>query len=68
MGQCNLNCAFCYGKSKANDLSTTQIFNLIDELSSMKVFQLAIGGGEPFLRKDISEVINYCQQKNIIAN
>ena len=67
-GQCNLNCAFCYGKSKANDLSTTQIFNLIDGLSSMRVFQLAIGGGEPFLRKDIFEVIDYCRQKNIIAN
>ncbi len=67
-GRCNLNCAYCYGKSKTNDLSTMQIFNLIDELSSMKVFQLAIGGGEPFLRKDIFKVIDYCQQKNIIAN
>lgn len=67
-GRCNLNCPFCYGKSKADDLSTTQIFSLIDELSSMNVFQLAIGGGEPLLRKDIFKVIDYCQQKNIVAN
>lgn len=67
-GRCNLDCPFCYGKSKADDISTTEIFNLINELSSMKVFQLAIGGGEPFLRKDIFEVIDYCQQKNIVAN
>ena len=67
-GRCNLDCAFCYGKSEVDDLSTADIFSLIDELSYMKVFQLAIGGGEPFLRKDIFEVIDYCQQKNIVAN
>ncbi len=67
-GRCNLNCPFCYGKSKTDDLSTTEIFNLIDELSSMGVFQLAIGGGEPFLRADIFKIVDYCQQKNIVAN
>ncbi|HZX44492.1 MAG TPA: radical SAM protein [Candidatus Nanoarchaeia archaeon] len=67
-GKCNLHCAFCYGKSDTPDLSTAQIFSLIDELSSMSVFQLAIGGGEPFLRKDIFKIINYCRQKNIVVN
>lgn len=67
-GRCNLNCPFCYGKSKADDLSTAEILKLIDELSTMGVFQLAIGGGEPFLRKDILKIIDYCQQKKIVAN
>lgn len=67
-GQCNLNCPFCYGKNQDADLTTTQLLALIDELSSLKVFQLAIGGGEPFLRKDIFEIIDYCQQKGIVAN
>lgn len=67
-GKCNLNCPFCYGKNKTKDLSTEQVFRLIDELSILKVFQLAIGGGEPFLRKDIFKVIDYCQQKNIVVN
>ncbi|MBD3204321.1 radical SAM protein [Candidatus Woesearchaeota archaeon] len=67
-GKCNLNCVFCYGKSKTPDLSKKEIFRMIDTLSSMRVFQLAIGGGEPFLRKDIFEIIDYTRQKNIIPN
>lgn len=67
-GRCNLNCRFCYSKSKTDDLSTAEIFSLIDELSSMGVFQLAIGGGEPFLRKDIFDIVDYCKQKNVVAN
>ena len=49
-------------------MTTNQILCLIDELSKMGVFQLAIGGGEPFLREDIIEIIRHCHKRQIIPN
>jgi sulfatase maturation enzyme AslB (radical SAM superfamily) len=47
---CNLECSACYVvKSEEPPLNTSQVEQLINELAEMKVFQLAIGGGEPFL-------------------
>lgn len=67
--ECNLSCKGCYAKQvKGTDLTTEQIMELVDQLSQMKVLQLAIGGGEPFLRKDIVEITQYASQNNILPN
>jgi radical SAM protein with 4Fe4S-binding SPASM domain len=67
--RCNLNCPCCYVKGGTNDEMTTKdIFRLIDKLAKMRVFQLAIGGGEPLLRNDIFKILDYCNRKNIVPN
>lgn len=66
--KCNLNCPFCYENKQRKEMDTNQILKLIDELSSLKVFQLAIGGGEPLLRGDLLRVIQYCNDRNIVPN
>ncbi len=66
--KCNLNCPFCYEKSEKMEMTTEQLFGLIDELAEMRVFQLAIGGGEPLLRKDILKIIQHCCEKGIVPN
>ena len=66
--KCNVNCSFCYVKRTGSDMNTEQIMTLIDNLSEMKVFQIAIGGGEPFLRDDLLQIIRYCKKKGIIPN
>ncbi|MFQ6135888.1 MAG: hypothetical protein ACE5PM_01755, partial [Candidatus Hydrothermarchaeales archaeon] len=38
--RCNLNCPFCY-RDNTEDMSTEEIIGFIDELSRMRVFQLA---------------------------
>ncbi|MFQ5892503.1 MAG: radical SAM/SPASM domain-containing protein [Candidatus Methanofastidiosia archaeon] len=65
--RCNLDCPFCY-RENTEDMSTEEIIGFINELSSMRVFQLAIGGGEPLLRDDLSFIIDYCHRKNIVPN
>lgn len=67
--KCNLSCSLCYETKKdVPEMSKGAIFALIDKLAKMRVFQLAIGGGEPFLREDIFDIIEYCQKKGIVPN
>jgi len=64
--RCNLFCKHCYipqyYRSKP-ELSTKKIFELIEEISSLGGLYLTFTGGEPFLRKDIFELINFAKQK-----
>lgn len=66
--RCNVDCPFCYENKRRKEMDTNQILKLIDELSSLKVFQLAIGGGEPLLRGDLIRIIQYCNDRNIVPN
>jgi radical SAM protein with 4Fe4S-binding SPASM domain len=66
---CNLDCPACYVvKSEEPPLNTSQVEQLINELAEMKVFQLAIGGGEPFLRKDLGHLVRYARQQGLVPN
>lgn len=65
---CNLRCIHCYasaGKPLENELSFNEISKLIDELVAMKVFYVALGGGEPLLREDIVKIVNSMVSKGI---
>jgi MoaA/NifB/PqqE/SkfB family radical SAM enzyme len=42
-----------------------QCTRLIDELDRLKVFQINFGGGEPFLREDFLQILNYAHSKKI---
>ncbi|MDF2586967.1 MAG: radical protein [Anaerocolumna sp.] len=65
--KCNLNCIHCLegGSREINDLTTKEIFDLIDELHWMKVYRIVLTGGEPFVREDIVDIIKKCTEKNI---
>lgn len=65
--RCNLSCKHCYipySYRFKNELSKEKIFQLIEELSQLGGLYLTISGGEPFLRKDIFELISFAKQKN----
>lgn len=65
--KCNKNCRTCYINYKdQEDLSLKQIENIIDNFCQLKVFQVAIGGGEPFLRKDILRILKYLHKKGVV--
>ena len=61
---CNSNCVYCFTNSKKMDMnvpdeiSYTDIEKLIDDLVTIGVKELSIGGGEPFLR-DVCRLLNY---------
>jgi MoaA/NifB/PqqE/SkfB family radical SAM enzyme len=65
-GLCNLRCEHCLsnaGEPLSNELSTQEAMRLIDYLESMKVFNINLSGGEPLMRPDIFELIDYASQK-----
>lgn len=65
---CDLNCAHCFIDKKSHitdELSTEEAKLLIDQMHDVKVFKLGITGGEPLLREDLFEILNYATSKGI---
>ncbi len=59
---CNLACVHCLsssGRRGPTELSTDECRAVIDELEAMQVFHVNIGGGEPTVRPDFWEVVEY---------
>ena len=59
---CNLSCVHCLSSSGRRDpreLSTEECKAVIDELERMQVFYVNIGGGEPTVRSDFWEIVDY---------
>ncbi len=76
---CNLRCKHCYQErfDEEKELSFEKMKFIIDKISDSltdRKISVNITGGEPFLRKDILEIISYINQKenskeiNIITN
>ncbi len=68
--QCNLKCAHCLsdsGAARENELTTNECRSLIDQLTQMNVFQVNIGGGEPFIREDFFELMQYAHKKELVT-
>jgi mycofactocin biosynthetic radical S-adenosylmethionine protein MftC len=59
---CNLACVHCLSSSGRRDpreLSTAECMAVIDELERMQVFYVNVGGGEPTVRRDFWELVDY---------
>src|ERR1700734_2713499 len=59
---CNLACVHCLSSSGRRDpgeLSTGEVFRVVDELRELQVFYVNIGGGEPTIRSDFYDVLDY---------
>ncbi|UCD78797.1 MAG: mycofactocin radical SAM maturase [Desulfobacterales bacterium] len=68
--QCNLRCVHCLSDSgmvATDELSPQQCLKLVDELTGLKVFQVNIGGGEPLIRKDTIDLLNYAHAKGLVT-
>ncbi len=59
---CNLQCVHCLSSSGQRDdreLSTVEAKRVLDELRDLQVFYINIGGGEPMVRRDFFELVEY---------
>lgn len=68
--RCNLKCFFCYPKvfdRDIEDLPTEKIFAIIDELVEFGTRYIILEGGEPLLRQDIGEIIDYVKFKGVVC-
>ena len=65
---CNLACVHCLSSSGQRDpreLSTAEAKAVIDELRAMQVFYVNIGGGEPMIRRDFFELVEYATSSGV---
>jgi mycofactocin radical SAM maturase len=65
---CNLACVHCLSSSGRRDpreLSTGECRSIIDELERMQVFYVNIGGGEPTVRRDFWELLDYATAHHV---
>jgi radical SAM protein with 4Fe4S-binding SPASM domain len=65
--RCNLNCEHC-GASKEKyfeELSKKEILTVIDDLAKVKTRMFTVTGGEPFMRRDLLEILEYANKKRI---
>jgi heme d1 biosynthesis radical SAM protein NirJ len=58
--RCNLTCLHCYSISADKDfpgeLTTDEVFKVMDDLKAFRVPVLILSGGEPLLRRDIFDI------------
>jgi mycofactocin biosynthetic radical S-adenosylmethionine protein MftC len=65
---CNLACVHCLSSSGRRDpreLSTAECERVIDELQRMQVFYVNVGGGEPTVRRDFWELLDYATAHDV---
>jgi len=62
---CNLRCQHCYsvsGKKLQNELSLNEIKKIIDRSKKLGAIRIFFTGGEPFIRRDICEILKYADK------
>ncbi|MFH2203759.1 MAG: radical SAM protein [Elusimicrobiota bacterium] len=60
---CNNRCAYCgIWKTKQRGMSTEQVFSLLREMRDMGTRRISFSGGEPLLREDIGQIIDYTKE------
>lgn len=66
---CNLRCVHCYCNAGPDQpgvgLPLNKLEALFDELVDMQVFKIYLGGGEPFARRDISDIIRLAKERSL---
>jgi MoaA/NifB/PqqE/SkfB family radical SAM enzyme len=64
--KCNFRCKFCnVWKEKTQDLDTNGVKKVIDNIANSNIPLLSLEGGDPLLRADIKEILEYIKTKDI---
>ena len=76
--RCPEHCIHCYLEPSSassvyesfrnTELTTEEIMNILDQLADMNVMCVTFTGGEPFLRPDIFEILEYARKKKFVID
>ena len=62
--KCTLKCSFCnVWMEKTPDLSKEDVFKVLDNLGNSSITLLSLEGGDPLMRKDLGEILEYAYKK-----
>ena len=67
--RCNLKCAHCYiaYDPKKKEMSSEEIFHILDEITDAGCLWFLITGGEPLVRDDFLDIYTYAKKKGLIV-
>lgn len=66
--RCNLRCAFCnVWRERTTELTTHQVCKVLDNVDQSSIFVLDLEGGEPLLRGDFLEILDYAKTKDLLV-
>lgn len=62
--RCNYSCSYCHNEGqvknvKANDMKLNDLIRIVDYINGQDISEIHFSGGEPFLNKEIVEMIEY---------
>lgn len=64
--RCNSRCSYCNSyNTRSEEMTTREIFQMIDEFSALGIRRIGFTGGEPLLREDMGDIISYAHRKGI---
>jgi len=64
--KCPSRCLYCnLWETPSKEMTTEQIFSVLDELAEMGTKRISFSGGEPTLRDDLGKIIDYTKSKGI---
>ena len=62
--KCGLKCSFCnVWMEKTPDLKKEDVFKVLDNIGKSSIIVLSLEGGDPLIRKDLGEILEYAFQK-----
>ncbi len=62
--KCSLKCSFCnVWMEKTPDLSKEDVFKVLDNIGNSSIVVLSLEGGDPLVRKDLGEILEYAHKK-----
>lgn len=67
---CDRRCRYCYQDSSPEGgfADTLNIERILDALQRLRVFEVALGGGEPTKHPDFVSILRACRERNIVPN
>jgi radical SAM protein with 4Fe4S-binding SPASM domain len=71
--RCNLKCIHCYlGEREdrfrgGDEMTTAQVFEVIDQITEAGCLYLTITGGDPMMRRDFPDVYRYAKEAGLLV-
>lgn len=68
--KCNMSCAHCYAESGSplpHEMTTSAVFNLIDEFVDLGGCRLFLTGGETLLYENLDAVVSYAKSRQLFV-
>jgi radical SAM protein with 4Fe4S-binding SPASM domain len=68
---CNLRCVHCYNpthRALPHELTTSEIYSLLNQIADLGVLTITFTGGEPSVRPDIGNILRHARRQGLMIH